>query len=109
MVKDIGNQGGLRFHESEVQNGITSKPSTPATKKFPNRCDRAFSTSSARSVATTANTPSGCSTVPRHKKTRQPPRVVAPLLRLAKGIEQTGRVLAATRQQGHDGNWRSPV
>ena len=30
-------------------------------------------------------------------------------LTLAKEIEHTGGVMAATRQQGHDGNWRSPV
>ena len=29
--------------------------------------------------------------------------------RLAQGIVHTGGVLAATRQQGHDRNWRSPV
>ncbi len=29
--------------------------------------------------------------------------------RLAEGIDHTGGVVAATRQQGHDGNWRSPV
>jgi hypothetical protein len=28
--------------------------------------------------------------------------------RLAYGIVHIGGVLAATRQQGHDGNWRSP-
>ena len=29
--------------------------------------------------------------------------------KLAKGMVHTGGVLAATRLQGHDGNWRSPV
>ena len=29
-------------------------------------------------------------------------------LRLAEGVDHTGGVMAATRQQGHDGNWRSP-
>ena len=30
-------------------------------------------------------------------------------LRLAEGVVHTGGVVAATRQQGHDRNWRSPV
>jgi hypothetical protein len=29
--------------------------------------------------------------------------------RVAEGIVHTGGVVAATRQQGHDRNWRSPV
>jgi len=29
--------------------------------------------------------------------------------RMAEGIVHTGGVVAATRQQGHDRNWRSPV
>jgi hypothetical protein len=28
--------------------------------------------------------------------------------RLAEGVVHTGEVVAATRQQGHDKNWRSP-
>ena len=30
-------------------------------------------------------------------------------LRLAEGVVHTGGVVAATRQQGHDRNWRSPA
>jgi hypothetical protein len=53
MVKDTSNPGGLRFHESEVQMGLPQSHVLPLPKSFQNRSELPFSTSSARSEATT--------------------------------------------------------
>ena len=74
MVKNTSKHGGLRFHESEVQMGLSQSHLLPLPKSFQTAQSSHTRRVSARSAATTANTPSDCSTVQRHKNPRQNPK-----------------------------------